>query len=570
MYYIALASDYDGTLADDGRVADATLEALWRLKETGRKLILVTGRLLPDLKEVFPQFAMFDKIVAENGALLYTPASEEERLLASPPVADFIERLRELGVAPLSAGRCIVSTWEPNEGKVLQAVRELGLELEIIFNKGAVMTLPSGVNKATGLAVALAELGLSSHNVVAVGDAENDHALLASCGVGVAVANALPKLKEIADVVLDEPRGAGVTRLADRIIAEDANLFIGDKQRVSLGLDESGATGYLRPFGQSVLIAGTSGVGKSTLATTLTERFAEQDFQFCILDPEGDYAELKDVMVVGDVRTPPSIAQAVSLLGEGRKNVVVNTLALKLDERPSFFAKLLPEIASLRARAARPHWLIFDEAHHLLPSGRDGASLALPRHLPAAIFIAVQPRSLAADVLAAIDTIIAVGEQAASVIAEFCAAIGEAAPPLSPSPGKDQVLFWRRGTKALPLRVAINRPRQEHKRHTRKYAEGRLGEDRSFYFVGPEGALKLRAYNLIVFLDLLDGVDERTFEHHLRAGDFSTWFEKVVGDKDLAAEAQAAERDKTLPLDEARAKIRDAVKRRYTAPASSD
>ena len=48
----------------------------------------------------------------------------------------------------------------------------------MIFNKGAVMILPSGVNKATGLAAALEELGLSPHNVVGVGDAENDHAFL--------------------------------------------------------------------------------------------------------------------------------------------------------------------------------------------------------------------------------------------------------------------------------------------------------------------------------------------------------------------------------------------------------
>jgi len=54
MYFMALASDYDGTLAEDGRVAPATLEALDLLRQSGRKLILVTGRELPDLQEVFP------------------------------------------------------------------------------------------------------------------------------------------------------------------------------------------------------------------------------------------------------------------------------------------------------------------------------------------------------------------------------------------------------------------------------------------------------------------------------------------------------------------------------------
>ena len=81
-------------------------------------------------------------------------------------------------MSPLSVGRSIVATWEPNEGLVLQAIKELGLELEIIFNKGAVMILPSGVNKATGLVAALDELELSPHNVIGVGDAQNDHAFL--------------------------------------------------------------------------------------------------------------------------------------------------------------------------------------------------------------------------------------------------------------------------------------------------------------------------------------------------------------------------------------------------------
>jgi HAD superfamily hydrolase (TIGR01484 family) len=224
MHYAAIASDYDGTLAQDGRVSQATLAALRRFKDTGRRLILVTGRVLPDLKTVFPEYALCHKIVVENGALLYTPATAEERLLAPPPPDEFADRLRALGVAPLSLGRCIVATWAPNETKVLEAIRDLGLELEIIFNKGAVMALPTGVNKATGLAAALDELGLSPHEVIGVGDAENDHALLRACGLGAAVANALPMLKKAADIVLDKPRGGGVAELIDRVVAEDAAL----------------------------------------------------------------------------------------------------------------------------------------------------------------------------------------------------------------------------------------------------------------------------------------------------------------------------------------------------------
>jgi hydroxymethylpyrimidine pyrophosphatase-like HAD family hydrolase len=182
LYVLALATDYDGTLASHGVVDAATLEALERFKATGRRLILVTGRELPDLKRCFPQLGIFDRVVAENGALLYDPVSRQETVIAEPPPAAFVQRLRERNVAPLSVGRVIVATWEPHGATVLEVIRDLGLELQIIFNKGAVMVLPAGVNKATGLAAILHELELSAHSVVAVGDAENYQAFLHACG----------------------------------------------------------------------------------------------------------------------------------------------------------------------------------------------------------------------------------------------------------------------------------------------------------------------------------------------------------------------------------------------------
>jgi hydroxymethylpyrimidine pyrophosphatase-like HAD family hydrolase len=181
MYFVALAIDYDGTIAEDGVVAEATLEALRELKQSGRKLFLVTGRQLPDLKKVLPEIALFDLVVAENGGLLFDPKTGEETLLAPEPSQVFLDALRAREV-PLSAGRCIVATWEPHQHAVLEAIRELGLELQIIFNKGAVMVLPAGVSKASGLEAALALLELSPHNVVGIGDAENDHAFLRLCG----------------------------------------------------------------------------------------------------------------------------------------------------------------------------------------------------------------------------------------------------------------------------------------------------------------------------------------------------------------------------------------------------
>jgi hydroxymethylpyrimidine pyrophosphatase-like HAD family hydrolase len=209
MRFVAFATDYDETLADHGQVVPSTERALERLRASGRKLLLVTGRDLDDLLEVFPRVDLFDAVVAENGALLYLPQRKQERRLAEPPPPEFARALGLSGV-PLTTGRVIVATRVPHETTVLEEIRREGLELQVIFNKGAVMVLPSGVNKGTGLRHALKELRLSPHNAVAVGDAENDHVFLAEAELGAAVANALPTLKERADLVLRNPAHRGV------------------------------------------------------------------------------------------------------------------------------------------------------------------------------------------------------------------------------------------------------------------------------------------------------------------------------------------------------------------------
>jgi hydroxymethylpyrimidine pyrophosphatase-like HAD family hydrolase len=221
MRYMALASDYDDTLAEDGRVEEETIRALNRLKRSGRKLILVTGRELTDLKSVFPRLDVCDRVVAENGALLYDAASGRNRVLAERPPDHFLARLRHGGVTNVFVGQVIIATSGTHEPQVRQAIRDSGLDLHIIFNKGGLMILPSGVDKMTGLCSALDELRLSRHNVVGIGDAENDEALLKACECSVAVANAIPALRETAMFVTKAARGAGVVELIDKLIESD-------------------------------------------------------------------------------------------------------------------------------------------------------------------------------------------------------------------------------------------------------------------------------------------------------------------------------------------------------------
>ena len=396
MYFLTLVTDYDGTLAHHGRVEPEVCDALKRLKETGRRVVLVTGRDLADLRRVFPDLSLFDRVVAENGAVLYNPASTEERGLGPPPDEKFVARLKQLDLSPLSVGRTIVATWEPNQTVVLDAIRDLGLELQIVFNKGAVMVLPPNINKASGVLAALAELGISAHNAIGVGDAENDHAFLRACGCSAAVANALPVIKQSADVVLNADHGAGAIELIDRIIQDDARLLPAHRNGIRLGADEAGDV-WLEPQRGTALIAGSSGSGKSTVATALTERMVERSFQFCIFDPEGDYDGLEHAVSVGDARTPPKQAEVLQLLKDIGTNVVVNLQGLGLADRPPFFAKLLGDVLDMRARVGHPHWLIIDEAHHLVPAARDDGNLVLNDAMNDAILVTVHPEAVSLE-----------------------------------------------------------------------------------------------------------------------------------------------------------------------------
>jgi len=222
MRYLALATDYDGTLASHGTVAPETVAALRELAATGRQLILVTGRRIDDLTQVFPEVAIFDRVVAENGPLVYRPQSQETRALSEPPPPAFVEELRRRGVQPLTAGQVFVATEQPNERVVLDVIGELGLDLQVILNKGSVMVLPAAVDKATGLRAALDELALSARDVVGIGDAENDEAFLLMCGCCVAVANALDSLKAVAGHVTAGENGAGVREIIEWLIRTPA------------------------------------------------------------------------------------------------------------------------------------------------------------------------------------------------------------------------------------------------------------------------------------------------------------------------------------------------------------
>ena len=569
MRYHALATDYDGTLARHGVVDEATLAALDRLAASGRRLILVTGRELDELLEVFPGLGIFHLVVAENGGLLYWPSSRRVELLCKPPQPELVGLLHERGVSPLQVGRTIVATVEPNETIVLASIRDLGLEQHVIFNKGAVMVLPTGVNKASGLAAGLERLGLSPRNVVAVGDAENDHSMLQFAEFGAATANAVPMLKEHADLVLDGRQGAGVTELIDAMLADDLRERPPRRRAVVLGHAPDGASCALPAAGDSVLIAGESGSGKSVLAAAMLERLGEHGYQCCVVDPEGDFAALAGAVVLGG-EGGPTLQEFATALEKPDAAVVANLAAVPLTERAAAFASLWGHIVGMRVRTGRPHCVLINEAHHLLPREADPEALA-QTDTDGIVCVSAHPESMSEAVLRTFDCVVATGTRAADALLAFAHVAGAPAPALDgvPAPSPGDALLWCVDEAQAPIPFTVAPPSTVRQRERRRSASGALPPERSFWFRGPEGKLNLRAQNLILFLQIAEGVDEETWGFHLRRGDYSEWMLNALHDAELAQAVRAIEKDRHLDGASARARLRDAIEARYTPAAES-
>jgi HAD superfamily hydrolase (TIGR01484 family) len=573
MRYLVLVCDYDGTIARHGKVGLATARALEQCRESGRKTILVTGRILEDLQRVCDCLPIFDWVVAENGAVLYCPADGKEIALCDPPPAQFLEALGALGVDNCSVGRVIVATWQPRETAVLHAIRDCGLELQVVFNKGAVMVLPSGINKATGLQAALQQLSMSPHNAVAIGDAENDHALFDHCEACVAVANAVPMLKDRADWTTARHHGRGVREVIEQLIEHDLQVLEPrlTRHHLLVGHRDDESTVTIPPYGQNILVSGSSGSGKSTFATAFLEALVEHKYQFCVIDPEGDHHALANATVIGSMQQPPEIEAIIQLLETPSHNVIVSMVGVSFDDRPKMFLKLLSRLQELRADRGMPHWIIIDEAHHVLPAGWEPIEAALPQTLDRLLLITLSPDLIVQRALKQVDTVIAVGQEARDKLRELSRALRIVPPALprdDPALEPGEVLVWPVSTPSPPFRMWVVQGATERRRHSRKYAEGELEPERSFFFRGPDSKLNLRAQNLFIFLQIAQGVDDDTWLHHLRLGDYSRWFSEAIKDADLADEASMVEADLRLSAAESRQQIKALIDQRYTLPAS--
>jgi len=453
---------------------------------------------------------------------------------------------------------------KPNNVPSLKS-KHAGIEHQVIFNKGAVMVLPPGINKAKGLLEALNQMKYSVHNVVCAGDAENDNAMMQVTECSVAVANALDAVKQTASIVTSKDHGAGVTELINRLLANDL-ADIDDQQqryRLHIGKIKEDVPFTMSAYRGGILLAGTSGGGKSTFTTAFLESLIEMGYQFCLVDPEGDYLAFPNTIVIGDAEHEPVMEEILTLLENPSQHVVICILAIPLDKRPSFFNNLLTQIAALRIHTGHPHWFIFDEASHLLPAETESSFFNIPAGLNNFLLITTKPSLVNKAIMQYVTMLITVGDNPTKTLEEFAVlkkiSLSTAVYPLA----KGEAWIWDIEKNWQPFSIICRQPEHLSKRHIRKYTAGTMDYN-NFYFRGPQGKLNLKAYNVIIFMQLAEGVDDETWMFHLKQHDYSKWFKEAVHNEELADLIRDIETRET-DAEISKNKIIKLIAKRYTA-----
>ena len=544
-----LALDYDGTIAVDGVLDAKVRQALAEVRRQGIVVILVTGRKMGDLRRLIGRLHLFDAVVAENGAVVAHPAARSSKLLAQPPPPIFLQELRRRGIVA-EAGECVVESPAGEAPRILSVIRELELPLVMIFNRGRLMVLPQATSKSSGLREALTTLRLSVHNALAIGDAENDHDLLATCEVGVAVAWGSPVLQRAADLVLE---GAGPASVADyirRLAAQQrlpATRTV--RRRLLLGTQEDGADLSLAVRGRSVLISGDPKSGKSWITGLLCEQFILQGYSIFVIDPEGDYTSLEvlpGVLVLGEAKQPPSLTEFTRLLHHPDVSVVADLSVLPHAEKRRYVRSLLHLLATHRRQTGLPHRIVVDEAHYFL---HDPDVLNLvDLNLSGYVLVTYQASQLHPDILAASEAIIVSREtdpqelQALFKLHKLDATQEQLSPILQKLALDEAVLFPGIEEAGGRLRKFWVAPRlSAHVRHRHKYLDVPVPSEQAFLFT--EGTQPpVQARTLKEFAEALSRATVQSISGYLNRHDFSRWIDAVFGDYTLAAQIEALEK----------------------------
>ena len=571
MRFRVLALDYDGTIAEAGRLHPEVRAAIEELRRGGIAVVLVTGRILDDLVRVAGGLQLFDAVVAEGGAVLALPQGGRTLALADPPAPALLEALGRAGIEAV-AGRCIVEAGAEHAPRILELIQELDLPLVILFNRGRLMVLPQSISKATGLREALGALRLSPHNAVGIGDAENDHALLDACELGVAVPWATPALKAAADLVLE---GSDLRAVAAYIrgMGPEPRLPLTRTPRGSalLGLSPEGRPVTLAVRGRNVLVAGEPGSGKSWLAGLLCEHLIRERYSVCVIDPEGDYGTLEalaGVLVLG-ADGAPSLRDLWRVLRFPEVSVVVNLSTTPPGERREFVPAFLKLAAELRRETGLPHRIVVDEAQYFLD--HPDALRMLDLDLASYMFVTYKASRLLSPVLKSSEVLLVTRETDPHEVRALRAVLGGA--------GSDRE--WERILGGLAIDEAALLEQQSgvprpftiaprvtaHVRHRHKYVEVPVAPRHAFVFTHHGVPTGPRAGTLRELASLLAARPAPEIDGHLQRHDFSRWIEDVFRDRETAEGVrELEERQRAAPRPAVAAEIARLIRERYLLP----
>jgi len=546
-FFQVIAVDFDGTLTSHSQLSPQAVEAIDQVRPQGLTVVLVTGRIGAELQAEFPRVAdHFDALVLENGAVMVVKGNA--CALVEPVESSLDDALAERGV-PYRRGEVLVAIDGEHAATVVEVIGELELDSQIVRNRAALMVLPAGVTKGTGLRAVLAEMNLSPHNTVAVGDAENDLSLFGVAEIGVAVADAISSVQEHADLVLDEPDGAGVAELLTGPYLSGAQRWCPPRRWIDIGTFDDQTPTRIPGSQGRILVAGPAASGKSYLVGLMAERWILARYCVLVIDPEGDHVQLQQLNGVQVVDGRYHLPEPTELLNRlhPHTSMVVDMSGVAEPIKMEYLHRLRSTAEAYREHHGFPHWVIYDEAH-LLGTEEEAHWARRGGY----VLSSYAPASLPAYEIDSSDVLLTLTNNDNGL---YVASVRRAAVCFGCGP---------------PRAFTIAERQTNHVRHRHKYADVRLPDERQFYFHTIDGQYIRPAATMHEFRTAVSHLDQRALQYHLERGDFSRWLNDNIADKDFARQVAAWE-DEVLArhaadLERTRHQLVSAVEERYLMP----
>ncbi|MGB3778391.1 MAG: HAD hydrolase family protein [Tunicatimonas sp.] len=581
MYLKILAFDLDGTLTESDNISEEIKNMLSRVKNEGFIVLLVTGRRLKAIPDITFFEDICEAIIAENGAILYFPGNDTVSLPFGELAVDVKKQLLDLDI-PVEVGMAIVATWTPHDREVIEILTKTGYAASVEYNKGAVMILPPGASKGTGLRIALHDLGHSPHNLIAFGDAQNDRSLFEQGELTVAVDNASSEIKAIADVVLTKPNGTGVCNFLEGLL-EDRIPVHRTKPRLQLSFGKRDEKPFyldsVSLLNGNVGFAGSTRSGKSWLAGFLVEQLLKAEYQVCLIDPEGDYHGIRafpqTILLGGTNDRILPVGDVITLIEYSNLSVILDLSQYPVERKLVYVEELLRALYSIRKKYGKPHWILLDEAQYFCPEKGGNLTDLIANNLKGGGMglISYQLSQIAPVVLDAINHWMITGLKDPLEMKLLKNVMDK---PIEESDYKKMEslvngqAFVAMGNASLAEAIAPGvveysgvRRRIPHVRHLHKYLRAPLPESKRFYFHlnGPAKGVKPAA-SLWEFGEILPQLPIDTIRYHLGNEDFVRWLEDTMHDRELAKRLRKLAR-RDMQGEKLREKLAELVKARF-------